>query len=220
MKEPDLLNYYSRRAEEYDRIYAKPERQEDLRSLRDHVAGLLAGRNVLELACGTGYWTEVLGRTARSVRAVDLAEETLEVARRRAYPEGIVRFEAGDAYDPGAVAGEFDAAFAGFWWSHVPLGRLAEFLDNLHRKVGPGSRVVFVDNRYVEGSSTALSRRDGDGNTYQRRRLDDGSEHEVLKNFPQRPEILAAVASVADETSLREWKYYWCLSYRVAGEEH
>jgi hypothetical protein len=33
-------------------------------------------------------------------------------------------------------------------------------------------------------SNTPISRRDADGNTYQRRTLDDGSVHEVLKNFP------------------------------------
>ena len=32
-----LIDYYSRRAQEYERIYHKPERQGDLIRLRDHL---------------------------------------------------------------------------------------------------------------------------------------------------------------------------------------
>jgi len=49
---------------------------------------------------------------------------------------------------------------------------------------------VFFDNRYVEGSSTPISRRDAQGNTYQARKLDNGSAHEVLKNFPTERELI------------------------------
>ncbi len=41
-----------------------------------------------------------------------------------------------------------------------------------------------LDNKYVTGSSTPISRTDAHGNTYQNRPLKDGSTHEVLKNFP------------------------------------
>ena len=50
--------------------------------------------------------------------------------------------------------------------------------------------MVFFDNCYVEGSSTPLSRTDAAGNTYQSRRLDDGSTHEVLKNFPAKKALV------------------------------
>ena len=38
-----LADYYARRAAEYERIYAKPERQADLAALRSRIAGLFAG---------------------------------------------------------------------------------------------------------------------------------------------------------------------------------
>ena len=44
----DLLGYYARRAAEYERIYARPERQADLSRLRRRLGELLAGRDVLE----------------------------------------------------------------------------------------------------------------------------------------------------------------------------
>ena len=54
-----LAKYYATIAQQYERVYDKPERQEDLEVLRDKVADVLEGHTVLELACGTGYWTEV-----------------------------------------------------------------------------------------------------------------------------------------------------------------
>ena len=82
-----------------------------------------------------------------------------------------------------------------------------------HRAFAPGTRVVFIDNLYVEGSSTPISRADADGNTYQKRPLDDGSTHEVMKNFPSEQELCAAVADLACEARVEFLKYYWMLSY-------
>jgi len=72
---------------------------------------------------------------------------------------------------------------------------------------------VFIDNAYVEGSSTPISRTDEHGDTYQIRRLDDGSTHEVLKNFPTESELRAAVDGLATEVRVEFLRYYWILSY-------
>ncbi|PIF90927.1 hypothetical protein CLU86_1824 [Acidovorax sp. 62] len=53
-----MQDYYAARAKEYDQIYAKPTRQADLRQMEAWLPTVLAGRNVLEIACGTGYWTQ------------------------------------------------------------------------------------------------------------------------------------------------------------------
>ena len=82
-----LADYYARRASEYERIYAKPERQADLAVLRTRIGKLSAGKNILELACGTGYWTEIMAVGAARVTAIDVNEEVLQVARTKSYPE-------------------------------------------------------------------------------------------------------------------------------------
>ena len=72
-----------------------------------------------------------------------------------------------------------------------------------------------LDNRYVPGSSTPVSHTDAQGNTYQRRRLEDGSEHSVLKNFPTPAQLRQAFAGLADEVDVLELPYYWLLSCRA-----
>jgi SAM-dependent methyltransferase len=211
----NLQTYYARRAAEYERIYAKPERQDDLRAIEAWLPAQFAHRDVLEIACGTGWWTPHGARDCASWLATDLNEETMAVARHKALPVGRVRFARADAYALKEIDGSFDAAFAGFWWSHVPLARLAWWLESLHAKLQPGARIVFIDNRYVEGSSTSIARRDGDGNTYQQRTLDDGSTHEVLKSFPTREQAMDAIGANTHNAHWHQWTHYWAVSYEL-----
>jgi len=211
----ELLDYYRRRAREYEAIYAKPERQADLAWLRSHIPERLAGRRVLEIACGTGYWTVLAAARARSIVATDAAEEPMRIAMSKDYAGANVRFEIADAFALGEELGRFDAALAIFWWSHIPLARIADFLASLHRRLESGARVVLMDNLYVSASSTAISERDAEGNTYQRRQLSDGSENRVLKNFPSEAQLRAALGPHAREVSYRALAYYWLVEYTL-----
>src|SRR4051812_38914247 len=78
-----LADYYAKRAPEYERIYQKPERQTDLGTLQQFVAETFSRRSVLEVACGTGYWTRAIAAMARSVAATDINEEVLAIARTK-----------------------------------------------------------------------------------------------------------------------------------------
>ena len=208
-----LRQYYAARAREYERIYARPERQADLRRLESLLPSILAGRRILEIACGTGYWTQFLAREARDIVAIDANPETLAVAAEKSLPAGRVVFRVADAYSLPGDLGVFDGAFAGFWWSHVPLRARSSFLASLDQRLAPGAKVVFLDNLFVEGSSTSMSHRDDDGNSYQRRRLEDGSEHVVLKNFPTSAELCADVEPFGRNTQFIQLQYYWLFSY-------
>jgi SAM-dependent methyltransferase len=213
-----LRRYYASRAREYDAIYDKPERQAELAGLRAQVAAFARGRGVLEVACGTGYWTAELARSAQSVRATDASDEVLAVARERGLSADVVSFAVADAFGLEAVAGLFDAAFAGFWWSHVPRAVLPRFLAGLHARLTRPARVLLLDNRYVEGSSTPIARVDDAGDAFQRRRLADGSVHEVLKNFPGADEVgRVLTACGAERLAIEETTHYWRATYTLAG---
>jgi len=207
--------YYAARAPEYDRVYRKPERQADLRAIERWLPAALGGRSLLEVACGTGYWTRFLAPVATRVLGVDASAETLAIARARVEGEH-VQFVVGDAYRLPVAPGGFEAGFAGFWFSHVPRARVAAFLRGFHAALAPGAKVVLLDNLFVPGSSTPLAERDGEGDTFQLRPLQDGSTHRVLKNFPTEGELREAVAGAAREVRFHAWPYYWALEYELA----
>jgi demethylmenaquinone methyltransferase/2-methoxy-6-polyprenyl-1,4-benzoquinol methylase len=207
-----LADYYARRAMEYESVYAKPERQADLAVLHARIGKLCAGRRVLELACGTGYWTDRIAGVAAQVTALDAVDEVLAVARAK--PNGgKVEFVRASAYAVPDFGRAHDLLFAGFWWSHVPLAQMDDFLAGAVAAVAPGALIAFLDNRYVEGSSTPVSRRDAEGNSYQRRRLADGSTHEVLKNFPAEGELIRRASRHGWGANVDLLPHYWLLTW-------
>lgn len=210
---PQLERYYSRRASEYETVYDKPERQAELAWLRERIPQIFRNRIVLEVACGTGYWTQYIAREAKRVYACDINEAVLEIAREKAIAPGKATFFKADAVTLDGVPGTCNAAFAGFWWSHVKKSELALFVKNLSLKLEPGARVAILDNTFAHGSSTPILRTDAEGNTYQMRSLANGEQYEVLKNFPSALELTEAVRPVAREAHLESLTYYWLLVF-------
>lgn len=208
-----MREYYERRAPEYEKTYQRPERQMDLARLRERVAQHFTGDTVLDVACGTGYWTACYAESARQVVGVDANPAVLDVARSKALPR--TRFALGDAYLLSEKLGDFDAAFAGFWWSHVPKKQLAGFVANLHRRLRRGARVVLLDNLYVPGSSTPIQMEDEHGDTWQERLLSDGTRHRVLKNFPRYEQLRSLFDPLVAETHWWQLDYYWWFAYTL-----
>lgn len=211
----NMVDYYQQRAPYYDAFYEAPERQADLERLRALIPPLFTDREVLEVAAGTGHWTELISATANRVCATDYNTAPLELAAQRNYPKGNVEFHQTDAFALSEIPGNFTGAFAGFWWSHMLLNSIDGFLEQLCSRLRPGSPVAFVDNRYVEGNSSPIIRADADGNTYQHRKLRDGRVHEVLKNFPHREDLLQAVGPYGVETSVVELNYFWMVTFKA-----
>lgn len=211
-----MQDYYRQRAAYYERVYFKPERQTDLRTMEHWIGTPFAGRRVLEVACGTGWWTPHAARAAQRWLATDINPETMAVARAKPLP-ACVELRAVDAFTFAELGGEtFDAAFAGCWWSHLTWQQLPPWLAALHARLEPGARVVFLDNSFVQTSSTPISRTDDHGNTYQNRTLDDGSVHEVVKNFPTPEQAFAVLGPRARDPEWIAHEHYWILSYTLA----
>lgn len=212
LAEVSMQSYYAARALEYDRVYEKPERQDDLRSLQAWLPDIFRSARVLEVACGTGFWTQFIAQAATSIIAVDSSPEVIAIAESRV-PSGKVSFLLGDAYRLPLDKGPFNAAFAGFWFSHVPKARQREFLRGLGAAIEPGANVVLIDNLYVEGSNYPVTERDSDGNTYQTRILEDGSVHRVLKNFPTETELRELTHGLGRDVAYTRFNYYWAIQY-------
>src|ERR1700681_3823773 len=130
-KTPQLEKYYATRASEYEQVYEKAERQDELEWLRRRIPALFSGRTVLEIACGTGYWTQFIAKTAKKVHACDINEAVLEIAREKPIPKDRVDFFKADAVTLEGMPAGSDAAFAGFWWSHVKKSGIERFVAGL-----------------------------------------------------------------------------------------
>ena len=212
----ELHAYYASRAPYYDAVYLKAERREDIAFLSRHLPERLAGKEVIEVACGTGYWTQHIAPAVSRMVATDGTAEPLEFARLRPGAEKVV-FEQADAYALPADLGQFSAAFAGLWFSHIPVAARVPFLHGLHERMRPGARILFIDNNEVQLRDFPIAETDGDGNTYQHRKLRDGSMHRVLKNFPSESELRALLSPFASSITFRSLQNFWLAEYALRG---
>jgi demethylmenaquinone methyltransferase/2-methoxy-6-polyprenyl-1,4-benzoquinol methylase len=210
----DLLAYYGARAAEYEEVYAKPERQQDLSRAKAFLQEAFRGKEVFEIACGTGYWTEVIAETADTVYASDANDAVLEIARSKNYSPAETAFIRADIFELEPTR-EYESLFGGFILSHMPLQQLDAFLDVCMGQVMEDGWVVLMDNCFVEGSNTPIAFRDDNGNTYQHRALKDGSVHSVLKNFPDENFLLARLHGRGKDIAFIKLDYYWMLKFRT-----
>jgi 2-polyprenyl-3-methyl-5-hydroxy-6-metoxy-1,4-benzoquinol methylase len=171
------IAYYRRRAGEYDATAYG-----DVTAVQPRIARIVAqlrptGR-VLEIACGTGLWTQPLAEWADTVTAIDAAPEALEIARQRV-PARNVTFAVADVFtwDPGT---RFDAVFFSAWLSHVPSDRFDEFWRSLRDRLTDGGRVLFLDE-HVDVAEKEAWVPGVDGIV--ERRLTDGTTFRVVKHF-------------------------------------
>lgn len=139
-------------------------------------AAHVADRDVLDIACGTGYGSAVLARYgARQVTGVDLSESALEEGRRlHAHPR--VRLLQGDAFEP-PVEGPFDLVVSFETIEHVPAPD--KLLDVLTRLVAPsGTFICSTPNRAVTNPGT--TKLDRPANPYHMMELDHGEFRQEL----------------------------------------
>lgn len=209
----NLAEYYAKRATYYEAHYHLPERQNDLQTLRFAVKRLLSEHDVLEIACGTGFWTEVIAETARKITAVDINHAVLDMAQKKYYPKENVRFKQENAYILDDISGTFTAGFIGFWFSHIAKEKMPIFLNNFTRNLLPNAFVMIIDDtREVSHPDSYI---DSHGNTYQIRRLIDNQQYEILKNFYTEKELIKIVDPIATDVSFKHLKYYWSLCFRL-----
>jgi demethylmenaquinone methyltransferase/2-methoxy-6-polyprenyl-1,4-benzoquinol methylase len=221
MKEPggsmkemdDTRKYYAARAKEYDLTagYGDPMAERLRERMKARFRRAFRGRRVLEIACGTGYWTRVLASTARMVLATDINEGMLRLARKRVSGLDNVRICKANAYTLRGVRGKFDAAFSHWWWSHVPKARLRPFLENLHQRLEPGAYVIFTDHMYKEWQRRW---RNADGDFIEERELGKGRKYHIIKNFPSEAEVREVTKGIARNVRFEEHtEGYWALRY-------
>jgi demethylmenaquinone methyltransferase/2-methoxy-6-polyprenyl-1,4-benzoquinol methylase len=195
-KERSLLDqqieYYRARAPEYDEWFLRKGRYDrgqennrrwfaEVEQVRKALDVFQPAGHVLELACGTGLWTELLIQYAIRVTAVDAAPEALAINRERLKSNDVDYVRADlFSWNPPQL---YDVVFFGFWLSHVPPEHFEDFWILVARALKPGGRVFFVDSKR-DSTSTAKDHilQDPDSQVSVRK-LNDGREFSVVKIF-------------------------------------
>jgi len=185
--------YYRARAPDYDDVYAGKDWDRCIEELP--IAG-----DVLELACGSGYWTALLAARACSVTAIDAAPEMLALARRRAMDRPVEFIQADVfAWQPPR---RYDTVFFAFWLTHVPPARFAGFWSLVETALAPGGRVCFVDDSDQERAGERFVSEQPTPTVW--RRLGDGSEHRVVKVYHRPGALAASLAELGWSAEVRE----------------
>jgi demethylmenaquinone methyltransferase/2-methoxy-6-polyprenyl-1,4-benzoquinol methylase len=196
MRERDLLNqqidYYRARAREYDEWFFRLGRYDrgpthraewmaEVAVVEAALRETLPSGTVLELACGTGIWTQHLASSGRRVLAVDSSPEVLAINRARLKSDAI-EYVTADLFSWTPPPAQFDAVFFGFWLSHVPATRFEELWQRVRVALKRDGVAFFVDS-LLDQTSTARDHGPIDTAGVARRRLNDGREFEVVKVF-------------------------------------
>jgi SAM-dependent methyltransferase len=217
----NLTSYYNERAREYDKVYLNPVEQEDLLTATTLFQNIFLNKTVLEIACGTGYWTAQISKTATFIFATDINKSVVDIAKTRQINNNVT-FEVADMYNL-TTTKKYDGLFGGFVWSHILLQNLERFLDKINDIVICEGTVVFIDRNPVEGTNhdkKRITKIDELGNTYQTRNLDNGTPHLVLKNFPTRDFLFQKLLRIATDINYINLKHYWIVSCKLKETAH
>jgi SAM-dependent methyltransferase len=194
----EQIAYYQARAGEYDEWFLRQGRYDhgpemnarwfaEVEQVAQALEAFAPSGDVLELASGTGLWTQRLVATAQTLTAVDSSPEVHAVNQER-LGGAPVRYEVADLFrwQPDR---QYDTIFFSFWLSHVPPERLESFWSMVRAALAPGGCVFFVDALYEETSTAKNHQLEGPDAHAVTRRLNDGQEYRIVKVF-YRPETL------------------------------
>jgi ubiquinone/menaquinone biosynthesis C-methylase UbiE len=109
--------------------------------LVDQLLGDIAGREVIDIGCGTGRHAIRMARAGARVEAIDFSEKMLSRAREKS-AEMPIRYQALNVL--GGLPfpdNSFDRVICGLVLDHIPT--LEEFFGELHRLCRPGGLCVF-----------------------------------------------------------------------------
>jgi 2-polyprenyl-3-methyl-5-hydroxy-6-metoxy-1,4-benzoquinol methylase len=197
----EQIQYYRERASEYDEWFFRQgrydrgenHRQQWFSEVTQVEAALRAATpagDILELACGTGLWTQHLAPFATHITAVDVSPEAIALNQRRV-ASASVEYIVADLFNWNSDR-QFDLIFFGFWLSHVPIEQFVPFWQMVRGALKPNGRVFFVDSRLTQ-ESTARNHAALNQEGYSERKLNDGRAYRVVKIFHEPTQLQASL---------------------------
>ena len=205
--------YYSQRAHEYEDWWYRRAGYDngaqnnerwfkETALLEQALAAFRPAGRVLEMACGTGLWTRHLARYADQVSAIDGSLEMIDLNRERVAQHN-VRYIQADLFDWQPTE-TYDVCFFGFWLSHVPEERFADFWGTVRAALAPGGRVFFLDSATLDRwPQDALS------GPIMVRQLADGRSFRIIKRFYEPRSLERTLAQLGFEATVSRTPEYF-----------
>jgi ubiquinone/menaquinone biosynthesis C-methylase UbiE len=184
-----VFQYYNERAEEYEEFYRgvgaasikdPMAYQHDVDKistiLPDHISG-----NVIDIACGTGFWMPVYYQKCTKITLVDQSEKMLRqcfLKAERLQIKDKIKIIKDNFFTYPFLQSEYDSALIGHFLSYVQLNDVKRFFSILRNLLKPGGKFIFIDSMWTP-ERELYRNRDG----YQRRRLNDGTPFEIYRRY-------------------------------------
>ncbi|MEH1901077.1 MAG: class I SAM-dependent methyltransferase [Nostoc sp.] len=192
------IEYYRARANEYDQWFYRKGRYDrgtennqrwfnEVAVIKNTLHQIGVVDDILELACGTGIWTQELLSIGKKITAIDTSQEMITINRSKLNSLS-VEYHLTDLFtwQPDT---KYDLVFFAFWLSHVPPKLLDSFLTKVYQSVRLGGQVFMIDSSFEPTSTANDHILKDDGNIYQTRKLNDGQEFQIVKIFYQPDEL-------------------------------
>lgn len=214
----EQIAYYRARAGEYDQWFlrlGRYDRGEELNQAWFSEVGELRAwlgqqgplGDTLELACGTGWWSEQLVQYASSLTAVDASPEVIELNKQRLQRED-VRYLQADLFTWQSDE-QYDCIFFSYWLSHVPHERFADFWQRTKRMLKPNGRIILIDSLRTPLSTAVNHELQPPEDPIQVRKLNDGQQFKIIKIYYTPEELTARLGELGLRAELQRTKDYF-----------
>lgn len=222
----EQIGYYKARAVEYDDWYLRQGRYDygkswntkwftEVQELKAILKQFNPLGKVLELACGTGWWTEELIRYADSITAVDAVSEVIEINRRKLHSSKVEYLQA-DIFNFHPKSHYYDVVFFSFWISHIPEEKFIDFWQMVSLGLKPTGRVFFIDNLQSEKAIMSGRPLQKTEVTVSIRELKDSSKFKVIKIFYLPKDLKQKLKSTGWEVSVGTTPNYFIYGFSTS----
>ncbi len=132
--------YWSRFASDFEKRNIKVIGVKDVNLILNKVANLTPMKNVLEIGCGDGMYTNLLLDKSESITATDYSEQMVDVCQKRFEASKNLKVEKADCFDLPYPANSFDSVF---------MANLIHIIPNPQEAVKEVKRVLKENGSFI-----------------------------------------------------------------------